>query len=465
MALGRRGPKQSPLFFASEAVATSPGHPFYDRLNQLLSEAGFDRWVEGRCAGYYANGKGRPSIPPGVYFRMLLIGYFEGMGEDRAIAWRCADSLSLRMFLGFGLDEATPDHSSLSRIRDRIPLDVHQEVFSFVLKMLEGKGLLRGRKVAVDSTTMEANAAMRHLIRKDDGRSYDDYLTDLAKQAGIDKPDRADLVRMDRKREKRCSNQEWQLQHDADARIARMKDGRTRAAYRPEHAVDLETEALVAVDVEPADAPETATVMERLQEAQEELSQLEEPRTVEEVVLDKGYDKGELMREIAEDFGAKPYISERKRTRRRKWKRGQEATRRAVRNNRRRTSRRKGKALQRRRGEVAERSFAHVCETGGLRRMTLRGIEKVRKRYVLYGAAYNLALLMRKICGMGTPRGLAGRLATLVFVLWVALRRLTGLGQSSADANSCEPARRRRSDARSSRISRLLVEASSSTGC
>jgi len=465
MALGRRAAKQAPLFVASEAIATSPGHPFYEKLNRLLREAEFDRWVEERCAAHYAAGRGRPSIPPGVYFRMLLIGYFEGLGEDRAIAWRCADSLSLRTFLGFGLDEATPNHSSLSRIRDRLPLEVHREVFSFVLKMLSGKGLLQGRQIAIDATTIEANAAMRHLVRKDDGRSYDEYLTDLAKESGIEKPQRPDLVRMDRKRTKRCSNQDWQLKHDADARIARMKDGRTHAAYRPEHAVDLQTGALVAVDVELADAAETATVVETLHEAQEELWALEQPAFVEEVVLDKGYDKVDLVREITEEFEAKTYVPERKRSRRRKWKKGQEQARRAVRNNRRRVKRAKGRALQRRRGEIVERSFAHVCDTGGLRRMTLRGQEKVRKRYVLYAAAYNLGLLMRRICGMGTPRGLAGRLAALLSALWMALTRPTASPGGFHRSPAWRQARRRRVDAPADRIGRGRSKAPSSTDC
>lgn len=423
MALGRRGPKQVPLFVVSEEMAGSPGHPFYDKLNQVLAEGGFDAWVEDECAVHYAAGKGRPGIPPGVYFRMLLIGHFEGLGEDRAIAWRCADSLSLRTFLGYGLDEATPDHSSLSRIRDRLPVKVHRKVFSFVLGLLEGKGLIRGRRLAVDATTIQANAAMKHLVRRDDGRSYDTYLGDLAKDAGIERPTREELKRMDRTRKKRCSNKEWKLQHDEDARVTRLKDGRTKAAYRPEHAVDLDTQALVAVDVELADAPETATVMETLQEAQDELWELEEPRFIEEVVLDKGYDKADLIREITDDFEAKTYVPERKRTRRRKWKKGQEAVRRAVTNNRRRTRRPKGRALQRKRSEIVERSFAHVCDTGGVRRMTLRGLDKVRKRYVIHAAAYNLALLMRKICGVGTPRGLAARCSALVAALWTALRR------------------------------------------
>lgn len=443
-----------PLFVASDLMANSPGHPFYDKLNRVLADGGFDAWVEEECSAHYAAAKGRPSIPPGVYFRMLLVGHFEGLGEDRAIAWRCADSLSLRTFLGYGLDEATPDHSSLSRIRDRLPVKVHRKVFSFVLGLLEGKGLIRGRRLAVDATTIEANAAMKHLVRRDDGRSYDAHLTDLAKQSGIERPTREDLKRMDKTRKKRCSNKEWKLKHDDDARVTRLKDGRTKAAYRPEHAVDLETQALVAVDVELADAPETATVVETLQEAQEELWELEEPRFIEEVVLDKGYDKADLVREITDDFEAKTYVPERRRTRRRKWKKGQEAVRRAVGNNRRRTRRRKGRALQRKRSELVERSFAHVCDTGGLRRMTLRGLDKVRKRYVIHAAAYNLALLMRRICGAGTPRGLAARCSALLSALWSTLRRWIATETETASPHFEKPVRRPRIAIQSSRFQR-----------
>jgi len=454
MALGRRGPKQVPLFVAGDAMASSPGHPFYGKLNGVLAEGDFDAWVEEECATHYATGQGRPSIPPGVYFRMLLIGHFEGLGEDRAIAWRCADSLSLRTFLGYGLDEATPDHSSLSRIRDRLPVKVHRRVFSFVLGLLEGKGLIQGRRLAVDATTLQANAAMKHLVRRDDGRSYDTYLTDLAQDSGIERPTREDLKRMDKKRKKRCSNKEWKLAHDDDARVTRLKDGRTKAAYRPEHAIDLETQALVAVDVELADAPETATVMETLQEAQEELWELEEPRFIEEVVLDKGYDKADLIREITDDFEARTYVPERKRTTRRQWKKGQEAVRRAVGNNRRRTRRCKGHALQRKRSEIVERSFAHVCDTGGLRRMTLRGLDKVKKRYVIHAAAYNLALLMRKLCGVGTPRGLAARCTALFSALWTALRCRVASETVVRPTLSERPVRRPRIAIQSSRFQR-----------
>ena len=446
-------------------MATSPGHPFYDKLNRVLAEGGFDSWVESQCAAHYVEGKGRPSIPPGVYFRMLLIGHFEGLGEDRAIAWRCSDSLSLRTFLGYGLDEATPDHSSLSRIRDRLPVKVHRKVFSFVLHLLEVRGLIQGRRLAVDATTLQANAAMKHLVRRDDGRSYDTYLTDLAQQSGIERPTREDLKRMDRKRKKRCSNKEWKLQHDEDARVTRLKDGRTKAAYRPEHAVDLETQALVAVDVELADAPETATVMETLQEAQDALWELEEPRFVEEVVLDKGYDKADLIREITDDFEAKTYIPTRERMKRRKWETGQESVRRAVRNNLRRTRRRKGRALQRKRSEIVERSFAHVCDTGGVRRMSLRGLEKVRKRYVIRAAAYNLALLMRKLCGMGTPRGLAARSAALLAALQTLLARLLASEPAREAPQLRFPIDSRRIPTRSSGFRRVNGKARSSTGC
>jgi transposase len=268
MALGRRSPKEPELFISHHALAESPGHPFYRKLNAVLAEAGFDHWVEKLCAESYADGVGRPGIPPGVYFRMLFVGYFEGLGSDRAIAWRCADSLSLREFLGLSLSERTPEHSSMTRIRQRLTKEIHEKVFVFILGMLEKKGLVKGRRVAIDATTIEANAAMRHIERRDDGRSYNEYLSDLAREAGIEEPTKADRVKVDRKRKKTCSNKEWRPTHDPDARITKMKDGRTRAAYKPEHVVDLETQALLATEVQPADASDTATMVETLRKAQ-----------------------------------------------------------------------------------------------------------------------------------------------------------------------------------------------------
>lgn len=240
---------QADLWIATGELARSPGHPFYERLNRLLSEAGFDRFVEERCARFYAEGKGRPSIAPGVYMRMLLVGYFEGLDSERGIAWRCADSMSLRGFLGFDPSQQTPDHSSLSRIRTRLDVETHQEVFTFVLKVLAEKGLIRGRAIGVDATTLEVNAAMRSIVRREDGTSYHDFLVSLAKESGLETPTRAELARIDKRRKKKGSNDDRQSRTDPDAKITKVKDGRTDLAHKAEHSTDLDSGTVLAVAV------------------------------------------------------------------------------------------------------------------------------------------------------------------------------------------------------------------------
>jgi transposase len=237
MAMGTRKQreKQEDLWVAQQELAAAPGHPFYQRLNELLEAEQFDEFVEGRCARFYAAQYGRPSLTPGIYFRALLIGYFEGIGAERGIAWRLADSLALRRFVGIALDEMTPDHSTISRTRRLIDLDTHREVFTWVLNVLADRGLLQGKRVAIDATTLEANAAMRSIVRRDTGESYEEFLRGLAKASGIVTPSREDLARLDRKRKKRTSNQEWKSPVDGDARIAKMKDGRTHLAHKAEH--------------------------------------------------------------------------------------------------------------------------------------------------------------------------------------------------------------------------------------
>ena len=269
MALGKRKPKQEELFIATAQVATGPGHPFYCKLNGVLAEAGFDEFVEKLCARYYKEG-GRPGIPPGVYFRMLLIGYFEGLDSQRGIAWRCADSLGLRTFLGISLTEATPVHASMTVIRQRLPELVYDKVFVFVLSLLEQSGVLRGKTVAIDATTLEANAAMKSIVRKDSGEDWKEYLQGLAKAEGIENPTQEDLRRLDRARkDKKVSNAQWESPSDPESRIAKMKDGRTHLAYKAEHAVDLESEAIVATTVTFADKsdPQSAPVTLSLAEA------------------------------------------------------------------------------------------------------------------------------------------------------------------------------------------------------
>src|SRR5713101_6480661 len=205
MAMGTRKQreKQEDIWIAHTELASAPGHPFYQQLNELLEAEKFDEFVEERCAKFYARKYGRPSLTPGIYFRSLLIGYFEGIDGERGIAWRLADSLALRRFLGIGLEEPTPDHSTISRTRRLIDIDRHREVFAWVLGLLAERGLLKGQRMGIDATTLEANAAMRSIVRRDTGETYEEFLRGLAKASGIETPTREDLARLDRKRKKR----------------------------------------------------------------------------------------------------------------------------------------------------------------------------------------------------------------------------------------------------------------------
>jgi len=402
MAIGRRTPKQDELFIPTAQVATGPGHPFYTKLNAVLAEAGFDEFVEKLCAPFYKEG-GRPGIPPGVYFRMILVGYFEGLDSQRGIAWRCADSLGLRAFLGFLLSENTPVHPSMTMIRQRLPESVFDQVFVFVLSLLEEKGLLRGKAVAIDATTLEANAAMKSIVRKDTGQNWKEYLRGLAKAEGMENPTEEDLRRLDRgRKDKKVSNQQWESPTDRDSRIAKMKDGRTHLAYKAEHAVDLESEAIVAATVTFADQsdPQSGPVTLSLAEANRVMAG--SATEIEEAVMDKGYHDNGLLAGLAQR-GVRTYIPER-RQKSRCWTDKPVAQQKAYRANRRRVRGKKGRQLNRWRSERCERTFAHVCETGGGRRTWLRGQTNVSKMHTLKCAAYNLGLLLRKVWGMRKPR-------------------------------------------------------------
>jgi transposase len=426
----REGEQQTDLWIPTTELARSPGHPFYERLNKLLAETGFDRFVEELCAAFYAETNGRPSIPPGTYVRMLMVGYFEGLRSEREIDWRCADSLSLRAFLGYDLSKKTPDHSTLCRIRQRLPLETHHEIFTFALKVLAEKGLLKGKTLGVDATTMEANAAMKSIVRRDTGESYEPYLESLAKESGIETPTRADLARLDKKRKNKASNDDWQNPHDPDAQITKLKDGRTHLAHKVEHAVDMDTGAVMAVTIQPGARGDTQSFAETLAETLESARALAaDVRTSGrlakqapcELVGDRGYHSNATML-LAQAAGCRSYISEPERPRR-DWQ-GKECFRRATYANRRRIKGERGKALMRRRGELLERTFAHTLETGGMRRAYLRLRENILKRYLVHVAAFNLSLVMRAILGVGTPRELRGRLAAAFAALHEALLRL-----------------------------------------
>ena len=405
MSMGRKpSERQADLWIATTDLPKSPGHVFYEKLNALLAEADFDRYVEGLCKDYYADDVGRESIPPGVYFRMLFVGYFEELDSQRGIAWRCSDSFSLRAFLGVAWDERTPDHSSLSKIRQRLPLGIHEHVFAFVLQVAQENKLLRGKTVAVDATTLEANAAMKAIVRKETGEDWKEYLKRLAAEEGIEDPTDEELRRFDKNRPKKVSNKEWQSPTDSDSRIAKMKDGRTHLAYKAEHAVDLESEFVLAATIHTADQADSATLVDSVLGAQVNLVLAGREQEIEEVVADKGYHKSETLA-ACEKMKVRTYIPERKREKR-KWKDKPESWRKATAANRRRVKGARSKRLQRLRSEYVERSFAHVCETGGGRRTWLRGLEKVSKRYLVQVAAHNLGLLMRKLFRMGKPRTL-----------------------------------------------------------
>ena len=405
MGTRKRRERQQGLWVASSDIVQTPANAFYDRLNEILEKRDFDRRVEHLCRRYYQGPFGRPSVPPGTYFRMLLIGYFEGLDSERGIAWRTADSLSLRKFLSYALDEQTPDHSSVSRTRRLFWLTTHKAVFRWVLKILLEEGLLKGQTVSVDATTLEANAALRSIVRRDSGQRYEEYLQQLASAAGIENPTREQLARFDRKRKKKTSNQDWRHPYDPDARITKMKDGRTHLAHKAEHAVDLSSGALLAVTLQPADEGDTTTIQRTLAEAQEAAQGINE-RGVEETVTDKGYHSGGVLKKL-DGQGVRSYIPEPERGRR-NWQ-GRQAEQQQVYANRRRVRGDRSKRLQKLRCELTERSFAHLYETGGMRRVHLKGRENILKRLLLHAAGFNLALVMRKMLGVGKPRGLQGR--------------------------------------------------------
>ncbi|MBS1875729.1 MAG: transposase [Acidobacteria bacterium] len=420
MAMGtrRKRERQEQLWVATATLARPASHPFYERLNRLLDESGFDEFVEPLCQPFYAKVMGRPGLAPGIYFRALLVGYFEGIDSERGIGWRAADSLGIRAFLRIALDEAAPDHSTLSRTRRLIDLETHKTVFAWVLAVLAGHGLLRGKTLGIDATTLEANAALRSIVRRDSGEAYEDFLKRLAQESGIATPTRAQLAKLDRKRRKKGSNQEWVNPHEADGRITKMKDGSTHLAHKAEHAVDMETGAVVAVTLQPANAGDTSTVHATLVEALENVETVAEalepasgtegvqPDGPVELVTDKGYHSKAVVRDLS-DAGVRTYVSEPERGGQ-KWP-GQKAEQMAVYGNRRRNRGERGKALQRCRSEVLERVNAHLYETGRMRRTHLRGHPNILKRLLIHVCGLNLGLLLRAVCGVGTPRGLQGR--------------------------------------------------------
>ena len=419
--MGRRRVRvrQEQLWTPTASLPVSASHPFYARLNRVLDEKSFDEFAEAICEPFYAETMGRPGLSPGIYFRLLMVGYFEGIDSERGIAWRASDSLSIRSFVRIALDESIPDHSTISRTRRLIDVETHRAVFQWVLRILAERNLLKGNTIGVDATTLEANAALRSIVRRDTGEQYNEFLTRLAQESGIETPTRDELAKLDRKRKKKGSNEEWRHPHDPDARITKMKDGRTHLAHTAEHAVDMETGAIVAVTVQAADEGDTSTIVETVAQAGEQIAETAaetnnedvgkrvNPEGPQEIVTDKGYHSKKVVGDLG-DAGVRTYCAEPQRGRQR-WK-GQQREQQAVYANRRRVRGERGKRLLRQRGEKLERWNEHLYDRGGMRRVHLRGRTNILKRLTVHAGAANLGLLMRKIFGVGTPKGLQGRL-------------------------------------------------------
>ena len=463
MGTRKKRERQEGLWYGGE-LPTAPGHPFYKRLNEVMDSAGFDSFCETNCGSFYHDKLGRPSLAPGLYFRILMIGFFEGLDSERGIAWRLADSLTLRQFLSIGWDENTPDHVTISRTRRLIDGETHQRIFTWVLQRLAQGGLIKGKTIGVDSTTLEANAAMKSIVRRDTGESYTAYLKRLAEAEGVDANDPSAVRRMDRKRAKKMSNQDWESPSDGEAEITKLKDGRTALAYKVENAVDMETGAIVAVTTHGGATADTATVKATVIEAGIAVASLIAEKTaegkyevhpggVEEVVADKGYHSNDVAVGLTE-MGVRTYVAEPDRGTR-NWD-GKEATKEAVYANRRRIEGERGKRLQRQRGERIERNFAHQFDTGGMDRLYVRDTENVHKKLLIQAAACNVALLMRSLFGAGKPRAAHDLPVEAILAILTFIKAVEGPSQScfvnsggrpriscrsGNSVMSCEPAR------------------------
>jgi transposase len=461
---------QAEFWVATHQLPTSAKSTFYARLDETLESFGFADKVRALCApAYKSTNAGRPGIDPVVYLKMIMVGFFEDLPSERAIAARCADSMSIRSFLNYGLEEKTPDHSTFTVIRQRLGLEIYQQIFTLTLQALREHGLLRGKNLGIDSSVIEANASLRALVHRNTEEQYWDYVKRLAAENGIDPQNTAAVRKFDRHREGKGSNKDWENPHDPDAKIGRTKDGATDMIYKPEAVVDLDTGAIVQADVHPGDQADHKEMATRVLEAQQTINQASGAKpdtlTVTSVTSDKGYYAvTELQALQQEDI--RTVISDPIDHRRVDKLEPQEQ--RAVRAARRSVKSKSGKDLLRRRGMHIERSFAHILDAGGMRRTTLRGWENLNKRFKLAAAFYNLSQLMRTIFGFGTPKQLEAAMerdGSALFCLFGLLLRLTEavIGQITEVVASLYPLSRRFLSRRLNFVS--LENVVTSTGC
>ena len=416
---------QSEFWIPADQVVSSAKSGFYAKLEETLESFGFATKVRALCApAYDKSGVGRPGIDPVVYLKMIMVGFFEDLPSERAIAARCADSMSIRAFLKYELNEKTPEHSSFTVIRQRLGLEIYERIFTLTLRALREHGLLRGKNLGIDSSVIEANASLRALVHRNTEEHYWDYVKRLAAESGIDPEDTAAVRKFDRHRPGKGSNQEWQNPHDPDAKIGRTKDGATDMIYKPEAVVDLDTGAIVQAQVHPGDQADHKEMATRVLEAQQNINEAAGEKldtlTVNSVTSDKGYyavkELQALQQEDIRTVIADPIDN-------RRLDKLEPDEKKAVQAARRSTKSTSGKDLLRRRGMHIERSFAHILDCGGMRRTTLRGWENLNKRFKLAATIYNLSQLMRKLIGIGTPKQLAarGRLLFLQFTYLLAV--------------------------------------------
>lgn len=418
---------QAEFWVSTHQLPRSAKATFYAKLDETLESIGFAEKVREICApAYKQTNVGRPGIDPVVYLKMIMVGFFEDLPSERAIAARCADSIAIRRFLNYELEENTPDHSSLTIIRQRLGLETYQKVFTLCLQALQEHGLLRGKHLGIDSSVMEANASLRALVNRNTAEQYWDYVKRLAAEQGIDPEDAAAVRKFDRQRPGKGSNQDWENPHDPDAKIGPRKHGGTDMIYKPETVVDLDTGAVVQAEVQPGDHTDhqglATTILEAQQAINEARDEAADTLTVETVTADKGYyavnELQGLQHEQIKTVIADPVSN-------RRWDKLEPQQRQAVQAARRSTQSKYGKALLRRRGMHIERSFAHILDCGGMRRATLRGWKNLNKRFKLAAAFYNLSQLMRKLFGFGTPKQLAA-LARAILSVFSHLLSLIG---------------------------------------
>ena len=407
------------LFVPSCRLVRPATSPFYSKLDETLNSLSFPSQVRTLCAPAYSDtGRGRPGIDPVVYFKMLMVGFFEDIASERDIAERCQDSISLRAFLGYDLTQATPDHSSLSIIRQRLGVELYHQVFVLILKALQDHGLLKGRNIGIDTSVIQANASLRNLVNRNTQEAYWDYVRRLAGENGIDPNDTDAVRRFDRKRPKTLSNQEWVNPFEPDAKIGPTKTGATDMIYKPEHTVDLETGAIVQAEIRLGHEADAQDLGLHVMQAQENINQVRElpadRLTIQSTTADKAYHAVEEMKFLHGE-GIRTVIADPVRNRTMENLTTEDAK--VVRGAKRSCASQSGKELLRSRGMHLERSFAHVLDAGGARRTTLRGRKNLNKRYKISAAIYNLSQLMRKLFGIGTPKQLAAR-GIALFLVW-----------------------------------------------